>query len=58
MDDEIAVVGGHAIVEIDLANGLPVSMSEIEISLPRFKPVTWGALVRSTSLTSLKREPW
>ena len=24
MDDEIAVVGGHAIVEIDLANGLPV----------------------------------
>src|SRR5262249_61883950 len=25
MDDEIAVVGGHAIVEIDLANGLQVS---------------------------------
>ena len=27
MDDEIAVVGGHAIVEIDLANALPVSNS-------------------------------
>ena len=25
MDDEIAVVGGHTIVEIDLANTLPVS---------------------------------
>ena len=27
MDDKIAVVGGHTIVESDLANGLPVGNS-------------------------------